>query len=158
MFVFVRAVTYATAFTAFVLIAMPARVLDAAGVQPPAAIGAMQIVGALAGSAGALLAVACILTFVVAGKGTQAPFDPPRRLVVSGPYHWVRNPMYLGGALAISGAALYYQSLALAAYAGLFLLATHLFVVAYEEPTLRRLFDGAYDEYCRHVRRWLVHV
>ena len=67
----------------------------------------------------------------------------------------VRNPMYLGAALALAGAALFYPSLALLAYAGLFLLATHLFVIWYEEPTLKRTFRGEYEAYCRRVRRWL---
>ena len=67
----------------------------------------------------------------------------------------VRNPMYLGAALALAGAALFYPSFALLVYAGLFLLASHLFVIWYEEPTLRRTFRGEYEVYCRRVRRWL---
>jgi len=103
---------------------------------------------------GTLLAVSCIVTFALIGKGTPAPFDPPRRLVVRGPYRFVRNPMYLGAALAMAGAALYYQSLALLAYVVVFLVATHLFVAAYEEPTLRRAFGDDYSAYCGRVGRW----
>jgi len=88
------------------------------------------------------------------GKGTPAPFDPPRRLVVRGPYRFVRNPMYIGAALALAGAALFYGSWPLLGYMGLFLLITHLFVRLYEEPVLRRLFGTEYEEYCRVVRRW----
>ena len=90
----------------------------------------------------------CILTFA-SGAGRPFLFDPPRRLVVLGPYRFVRNPMYLGAAAALGGAALYYQSLALAAYAGVFLLLMTGFVVVYEEPTLRATFGGDYDQYCR---------
>jgi protein-S-isoprenylcysteine O-methyltransferase Ste14 len=158
MFVLVRAVAWATLFIGFVLVALPARVLSAAGVQPPAVNGPLQIAGSAIALCGAALAVACIATFVVLGKGTPAPFDPPRRLVVRGPYRWVRNPMYLGGAIAMTGAALFYESWALFAYVLGFLAVTHVFVVAYEEPTLRRLFDGDYDAYCARVRRWTLGV
>lgn len=82
------------------------------------------------------------------------PLDPPRRLVVRGPYRFVRNPMYLGAVTALSGAALYDASLALAAYAAGFLIVMHVFVVGYEEPTLREMFGSDYDRYCAAVRRW----
>jgi protein-S-isoprenylcysteine O-methyltransferase Ste14 len=108
-------------------------------------------------AAGALLALWCVVTFVAIGKGTPAPFDPPRRLVVRGPYRFVRNPMYLGGALALAGAALFYQSLLLLAYGSIFLFAACLFVLFYEEPTLRRTFGADYEAYRRHVGRWLPH-
>ena len=62
--------------------------------------------------------------------------------------------MYLGAALVLSGAALFYQSMRLLGYAGLFLLVTHVFVVLYEEPMLRRTFGGDYDANCRRVGRW----
>jgi protein-S-isoprenylcysteine O-methyltransferase Ste14 len=62
--------------------------------------------------------------------------------------------MYIGAAVALGAAALYYQSLALLAFAAGFLLVTHLFVIGYEEPTLRRTFGEQYDAYCREVRRW----
>ena len=154
MFVLARAVTYATLFIGLVLVFLPARVLNAAGVVWPAAIGVWQVAGILIAVAGAALALWCILTFVFAGRGTPAFFDPPRRLVVQGPYGVVRNPMYLGAATAVLGAALFYGSLALAGYAGLFLLAMHLFVVRYEEPTLRRLFGQEYRAYCDRIGRW----
>jgi protein-S-isoprenylcysteine O-methyltransferase Ste14 len=62
--------------------------------------------------------------------------------------------MYLGAGLALAGAALFYRSIPLLGYAGLFLLITHVFVVLYEEPTLRRTFEGDYEEYCRRTNRW----
>jgi len=95
-----------------------------------------------------------VFTFAFIGKGTPAPFDPPRRLVIRGPYRFVRNPMYIGAGIALAGAALFYQSLSILIYAGLFFLATHLFVVLYEEPTLRQTFGSEYEAYCRQLRRW----
>ena len=105
--------------------------------------------------AGGALALWCILAFALVGKGTPAPFDPPRRLVVAGPYRYVRNPMYIGAGLALTGAAMFYGSLRLLGYVGLFLLATHAFVVLYEEPALTRLFGHEYRAYQTRVRRWL---
>jgi protein-S-isoprenylcysteine O-methyltransferase Ste14 len=153
LFVLARALTYATFFIGFLLVFLPARILESSGI-PAQQVGLQQVVGLVIGAAGAAIAVACILTFVFAGKGTPAPFDPPRRLVIRGPYRWVRNPMYLGAGLALAGAAVFYGSPALTAYASAFLLAMHLFVVFYEEPTLRQMFGGEYDAYCRRVHRW----
>jgi protein-S-isoprenylcysteine O-methyltransferase Ste14 len=154
MFMLARAVTYATLFVGLVLIFLPATILTASGIIRPAAIGVAQVAGVLVGVAGAVLALWCILTFVFVGQGTPAPFDPPRRLVVQGPYRLVRNPMYIGAALSVLGAALFYQSFALLSYAGVFLLMTHLLVLGYEEPTLERMFGPAYSVYCQNVGRW----
>ncbi len=154
MFVFVRAITYATLFIGFVLIYLPARVLNGSGLVRPAVMGAPQIAGMVIGAAGAAVALWCVFTFAAVGRGTPAPFDPPRRLVIQGPYRFVRNPMYIGAGLALASAALFFQSWPLLAYAGFLFLATHLFVVAYEEPTLRQSFGPDYEAYCRQVSRW----
>ena len=154
MFVLARAATYASLFIGFLLIFLPSRILSASGIVQPPAIGVWQGAGMLLGACGAALALACILTFVFVGQGTPAPFDPPRRLVAKGPYRFVRNPMYLGAGLALAGAAAFYGSIPLLGYALGFLLVMHLFVVMYEEPTLRRLFGEDYEAYCRRVGRW----
>ncbi len=154
MTVLVRAITYASVFIGFVLVFLPARVLSAAGVARPARIAVPQLAGMALGAVGGAIAIWCVLSFAVLGRGTPAPFDPPRRLVVRGPYGYVRNPMYLGAACALAGAALFYEAGALWAYAAGFLVLTHLFVVLYEEPTLRQSFGDDYRTYCRQVRRW----
>jgi protein-S-isoprenylcysteine O-methyltransferase Ste14 len=154
MFIIARAVVYATLFIGFFLIFVPARLLTSSGIVAPPTFGLWQATGMLLAAAGAALALSCVLTFALVGKGTPAPFDPPRRLVVRGPYRFVRNPMYIGAALAMTGAAIYYRSVALLAYVGVFLLVTHLFVMAYEEPTLRRIFGKDYEAYCARVGRW----
>lgn len=154
MFVLARAATYSALFVGFLLIFLPDWILSSTGMVQPAAIGGWQIAGMLLGASGAALALACILTFVFVGRGTPAPFDPPRRLVLRGPYRLVRNPMYLGAGLALAGAALFYQSIPLLGYAAVFLFLTHVFVVSYEEPTLRRTFERDYEAYCRRVGRW----
>ena len=154
MFVFVRAVTYSTLFIGVVLVYVPARLLSWSGLVRPVAMEVQQVVGMVIGAAGAAVALWCIFTFASVGKGTPAPFDPPRRLVIRGPYRFVRNPMYIGAGLALAGAAIFYESLPLLGYVGFFFLATHLFVVWYEEPTLRLTFGQEYEAYCRRVRRW----
>jgi protein-S-isoprenylcysteine O-methyltransferase Ste14 len=154
MFVLLRAITYATLFVGLLLIYLPERVLSWSGIVCPTAVEGPQILGMILGSTGAVVALWCIFTFAWIGKGTPAPFDPPRRLVIRGPYRFVRNPMYIGAGLALGGAALLYESVALLAYGGMFLLACHLFVVSYEEPALRRSFGPEYEAYCRRVRRW----
>jgi protein-S-isoprenylcysteine O-methyltransferase Ste14 len=155
MIVLFRALTYSTLFIGLLLVFVPDRVLMRAGITRPPTIGMMQVAGMLVVVAGAALAIASILTFVFVGKGTPAPFDPPRRLVIAGPYRFVRNPMYIGAGTALLGAALFYRSLALAGYALLFLLITHLFVRLYEEPHLRRVFGQSYEDYLRTVHRWI---
>lgn len=154
VFVLFRAITYATLFVGFVLVYVPASFLSGSGIIRPAAIELEQVAGILIGAVGGLIALWCVFTFAIVGRGTPAPFDPPRRLVTQGPYRFVRNPMVIGAALAVGGAALFYESLPLLGYAGLFVLACHLFVLWYEEPTLRQTFGEEYEAYCRKVRRW----
>ena len=93
MFILIRVLTYATLFAGFLLWAVPAHILAAAGLRPPQSVGWAQTLGILAGIAGLGLAAGCLLTFVTVGKGTPAPFDPPRRLVNRGPYRLLRNPL-----------------------------------------------------------------
>ena len=154
IFVLVRAITYATLFIGLVLVYLPGRLMAESGIVQPTVIGAPQIAGMIIGAIGAAVALWCVFTFAFIGKGTPAPFDPPRLLVIRGPYRFVRNPMYIGAGLALLGAALFYQSWPLLIYAAVFFLATHLFVLVYEEPTLRQTFGEEYETYCRRVRRW----
>lgn len=109
MLILVRAATYAVLFAGIVLVLLPAGVLSRSGVIQPPAIGVRQVAGLVVVAAGAAVALWCVLTFAFVGNGTPAPFDPPRRLVVQGPYSVVRNPMYIGAGIALSGAALFYQ-------------------------------------------------
>ncbi len=155
MAVLIRALTFATLFIGFVLVYLPSRALFAAGVSRPAHFGPVQLAGMIICALGAALGIWCVLAFALIGGGTPAPFDPPRKLVVVGPYKFVRNPMYLGAGLALAGAAIFYQTVLLWVYTGGFLLLSHLLVVFYEEPALRRSFGEEYENYCRQVRRWL---
>jgi protein-S-isoprenylcysteine O-methyltransferase Ste14 len=155
MLVLARALTYATLFIALLLVFVPQRILAAAGIVWPAHIGAIQIVGALLFIVGMGLALACVVTLALVGRGTPAPFDAPRKLVIVGPYRWVRNPMYIGAGLALLGAAIFYGSIGLALYTVIFWSMAHLFVLIYEEPVLRRQFGADYDAYAATRRRWI---
>ena len=97
----------------------------------------------------------CAGAFTFEGKGTPAPIDAPVFLVKSGPYRWVRNPMYVGVLSVLFGEAILFHSLALAVMGMLAATAVHLFTVFYEEPTLRRQFGASYEAYLRTVPRWL---
>ncbi len=154
MFLVVRTITYASLFAGLVLIYLPSRLLAQFGIVRPSAIKLEQVAGIAIGLVGAVIALWCVVTFASIGRGTPAPFDPPRRLVTKGPYQFVRNPMYIGADLALLGAALFYESIALLGYAIIFILVAHIFVVLYEEPTLGRTFGKEYEAYCRSVRRW----
>ncbi|HEX5761364.1 MAG TPA: isoprenylcysteine carboxylmethyltransferase family protein [Thermoanaerobaculia bacterium] len=116
----------------------------------------LRPVGYVLAAAGALLAGWCIATFVTRGRGTPAPFDPPREFVASGPYRWMRNPMYVGGAAVMLGAGLVVSSPSIVLLALGFLVLMHLFVVLYEEPTLADKFGASYRQYRASVHRWLV--
>lgn len=106
---------------------------------------------------GMSIAVSCFANFVTSGRGTPAPFDAPRQLVVTGPYQHVRNPMYVGAGLFLAGCAVLFAefSSTLLWYAVGLIVGVNVFVLAYEEPTLRHKFDGDYEEYCRNVSRWI---
>ena len=155
MAVLLRALTYATLFVGLFLVVVPQRILAASGIVRPTHLGPAQAAGLVLVAFGAAVVLWCVLTFALIGKGTPAIFDPPRKLVIAGPYRWVRNPMYIGGGLVALGAALFYGSAALGLYALTFFIVVHLLVRFYEEPHLGRVFGTPYDEYRRSVRRWM---
>ena len=97
----------------------------------------------------------CAWEFAVRGLGTPAPIAPTRFLVTTALHRRVRNPMYIGVALVILGEAALFRSLHLVLYAAVMLGTAHLFVIFYEEPTLRRQFGKSYDEYFGSVPRWI---
>jgi protein-S-isoprenylcysteine O-methyltransferase Ste14 len=127
--------------------------LKRGGVELPLAA---RIAGFLLFLCGAVLYFWCAWDFVSKGLGTPAPIDAPRVLVVKGLYRFTRNPMYVGVSAVVLGQALYYGAAAVLIYGCVILLGFHLFVLFYEEPTLRRLFGPQYEEYCHTVPRWVI--
>ncbi|MFZ5904722.1 MAG: methyltransferase family protein [Chloroflexota bacterium] len=104
---------------------------------------------------GAAAMLWCFRDFTFRGRGTPAPIDPPKELVISGPYRYVRNPMYASGILFLLGWLVWSPSPALIVAPFLFFAATHLFVTTYEEPTLKKKFGAAYEAYLQKVPRWI---
>jgi protein-S-isoprenylcysteine O-methyltransferase Ste14 len=149
-----RALIYASAFLgAWAWLAYEAHLRDVPfGFPLPAWLAPVGIVLMVIGAA---LTAACVATFVVRGQGTPAPFDPPRAFVASGPYRWVRNPMYIGAFLLLAGYALCAVSFAALLVPLALLGAAHVFVVLYEEPVLEKRFGESYREYRRTTPRWI---
>ena len=104
---------------------------------------------------GLIVVLLCVRDFYRIGKGTLAPWDPPKRLVVIGLYRFTRNPMYIGLLSWVAGWSLLSGSTRLAVYTIFLVAAFHLRVVLYEEPTLARLFVDEWPEYRSTVNRWL---
>jgi protein-S-isoprenylcysteine O-methyltransferase Ste14 len=105
---------------------------------------------------GFAVALRCVWDFGWTGRGTPAPMIPPQRLVVVGFYRYVRNPMYVGFAIGWIGLWIVFghANPRLIAAVATAALAVHLFVLFYEEPTLRKKFGADYEQYCHNVRRW----
>jgi len=115
----------------------------------------LHVLGILLIAAGTALLGACIWEFARHGRGTLAPVDPPRDLVVHGLYRYVRNPMYLSVSTIVLGEVLLTRSRALLVYGVVFFIAVNLFVMLYEEPALRAQFGASYEHYTRTVGRWV---
>ena len=100
----------------------------------------------------------CFWDFTFKGRGTPNPLDPPTELVATGPYRYVRNPIYVGVLTIIIGDFLWFRSIWMLAYAVVAFLGMHLFVTLYEEPTLKAKFGLAYENYCKSVPRWIPKI
>jgi len=112
-------------------------------------------VGLAAAIAGGLVCLVCVVTFTLRGRGTPAPFDPPREFVVTGPYRYCRNPMLLGFCAMLAGLGLWLLSPAALGFAAFAFLCGHLMVVLWEESHLRAKFGQPYIDYCTRVPRWI---
>jgi protein-S-isoprenylcysteine O-methyltransferase Ste14 len=144
-------------FTIFVpgfwTVALPYLVLPR-GARPH--LGGAGILGMVLMAAGIVLYLLCAFWgFALRGRGTPLPLDPPKKLVVEGPYRVVRNPMYWGVGSVMLAEALLFRSVPLALWVAAFAVGVNLFVLVYEEPALRRKFGAEYEDYCRRVPRWL---
>jgi len=123
----------------------------------PAGIGRWRWLGVVPCVLGFAVAIRCIWDFGWTGRGTPAPVLPPQRLVVVGFYRYVRNPMYVGFLAGWLGLWIIFGRVSTGSLtvAAVFVLVAVVFVRAYEEPVLRKMFGADYEEYCRNVPRWL---
>jgi len=117
--------------------------------------GPVMWLGVLITLVGAAIYFRCAWEFAVRGLGTPAPIAPTKFLVTTALHRYVRNPMYIGVFGVILGEAVTFRSVVLLGYAAFFCVPVQLFVVFYEEPTLRRQFGESYEEYRRTVPRWI---
>ena len=104
---------------------------------------------------GGLIVLWCFWDFTFKGHGTPLPADPPKELVITGPYHYVRNPIYVGVILIFLGHFLWFGYWALLIYTVFAFIGVHSFVVLYEEPTLKKKFGAVYEDYLKSVPRWI---
>jgi protein-S-isoprenylcysteine O-methyltransferase Ste14 len=136
-----------------VLVLVPRWLLD--GGFPWPERGALTWVGSVVILLGTAIYFRCAWEFAVRGLGTPAPIAPTKFLVTTALHRYVRNPMYIGVFGVIVGEAIIFRSAVLWGYAAFFCVPVELFVVLYEEPTLRRQFGESYEEYRRAVPRWI---
>jgi protein-S-isoprenylcysteine O-methyltransferase Ste14 len=115
----------------------------------------LQVIGFALLTLGLVLSVASLRRFATEGRGTLAPWDPPRVFVIHGPYQFVRNPMISGVILFLFGEALVLLSWPHVAWAVCFVILNLIYIPLVEEPQLERRFGDAYREYRRHVRRFI---
>lgn len=113
------------------------------------------VVGVVCITVGGVALIHSFARFVIDGLGTPAPVAPTEELVVTGLYHWVRNPMYLAVELVIVGQALLFRQASLLLYAAIVGAAFAAFVYLYEEPTLTKRYGARYTAYQAAVPRWI---
>lgn len=106
-------------------------------------------------SIGTLIILRCSIDIIRRGRGTPAHLDPPKTLLVTGPYRYVRNPIYLGSLSVHLGTILWFGSLLLIPYVLFFVVAYHILIVFFEEPVLHKMFGAVYEEYVKEVPRWI---
>ena len=125
-------------------------------VQPPLlGLSSLRVVGVLVVGAAVAVLLDSFVRFAVQGVGTPAPIFPTSHLVVTGLYRYVRNPMYLAVVSAITGQGLILGNVTVLGYGAAIWLVFNVFVLAYEEPTLRKTFGAEYESYCASVPRWI---
>jgi protein-S-isoprenylcysteine O-methyltransferase Ste14 len=125
---------------------------------PFAGYEALRVIGAVLIAAGAFVVLDSFARFALQGLGTPAPVFPTKHLVVKGFYRYVRNPMYVAVVSVILGQALLFGDTRVFEYALIAWVVAHLFVLSYEEPTLRNTFGAEYAEFCANVPRWIPRV
>lgn len=104
---------------------------------------------------GSIIILRSFWDFTFRGRGTPLPADPPKALVVTGFYRYVRNPIYVGALLIFLGYFLWFGYWKLLLYAVFAFIGVHFYLILYEEPNLRRKFGAGYEEYLQHVPRWI---
>ena len=153
--VFVKTLLFVLVVPGFISVGIPYFWLIGRREWPLPELGPLRLLGWLPIALGAALLLRSAWDFSFTGKGTPAIWDAPKVFVAKGWYRYVRNPMYVGVILIVSGEAVVFEAWNLAGYALFLGLVFHLFVVLYEEPTLRKKFGATYEQYLKRVPRWI---
>jgi len=143
------------AFIWFFAVSVPFHIAAWDSAPSPTGIGAIRLIGWIPIILGGCIIIWCYCLFVFIGKGTPWPFAPPRKLVVSGPYRFVRNPMEGSFLLIVLGEALLFGSTALILYWMVSLGLLYTRQVTIDEPTLRTRFGPSYEKYMKSVPRYI---
>ena len=138
-----------------VAIVIPSILLYVSGWQPGELVLWRFLLGVICFLAGILLAVLTVRLFPKVGNGTPAPWDPSTKMIISGPYAYVRNPMITGVVLILIGESLMLSSWAIGIWATVFIIINMIYFPLSEEPGLRKRFGKDYDEYCKNVPRYI---
>ena len=138
----------------FFLILIPYQILSSSARVCPFDIGAIRYLGVAPIALGVVIYIWCSGSFVLSGIGTPIPFTPTKKLVVTGLYRFVRNPLYIGGALVLAGEAILFQSLGILIYS-LVMFAVFNVHVFIEEAELADRFGSTYERYRKSVPRWI---
>jgi protein-S-isoprenylcysteine O-methyltransferase Ste14 len=107
---------------------------------------------------GTIIIVWCSVDMVKRGFGTPAHLDPPKKLIITGLYRYVRNPIYLGALFVLLGYILWFGSGLMILYFLFFVLAYQILITLIEEPILKNTFGKEYEEYCQKVPRWIPRI
>jgi protein-S-isoprenylcysteine O-methyltransferase Ste14 len=154
--VLLRTLVFTVVVPGTVTVLIPRWILSSPSAPLP--LGTLRYFGVTLVLIGVAIYLWCAWDFTFAGRGTPAPIDPPKELVVRGLYRYSRNPMYIGVLTVLLGEALWFESRSLFLYAAVVLFCFNLFVLLLEEPTLREKFGESYQRYCESVPRWLPRV
>jgi len=112
-------------------------------------------IGSVTIMAGLCLLIATNVLFISIGKGTLAPWAPPKKLVVNGPYRYVRNPMISSVLMVLLGESIVFGSMAILIWFVVFFFIDHMYFVLWEEPELVKRFGDDYLQYKNNVPRWI---
>jgi len=138
-----------------VAVYVPWRISHWHSAPPLLGFAPFRVIGVLMIATGLPVLLDSFARFALQGLGTPAPVAPPSRLVITGLYRYVRNPMYVAVVSLILGQGLFFGNVRLLEYAAAVWLGFHLFVLLYEEPTLRQSFGADYQQFCANVPRWI---
>ena len=150
-----RNVTMIVVFPGTVVVYIPYRLLAPLSIPEVISWSATQYVAVLLLAIGASILLRSIWSFAHVGKGTLAPFDETQKLIVVGLYRYVRNPMYVGVILILLAESWFWWSSTLLSYTGLCFIVANILVIGYEENRLRHKYGDEFQQYCRHVDRWI---